>query len=60
MKRICMHCKKQYGCYNPESKDCGRCDRVCSTSDEESHGLCDLCFPIVREYNKQKRLQGGS
>lgn len=57
MKRVCINCKKQYGCYNPESKDCGQCDGNCSKSEEMSHGLCALCYPIVLEFNRSMRKQ---
>lgn len=57
MKRVCIHCKKQYGCYvGVVAKDCGKCDYQCSISDDITSGLCELCFPIVLEYNKRKRV----
>ena len=56
LQRICIHCKEKYGCYlGRDTKTCGQCDGICATSTEQSHGICDPCFPIVQAINRANR-----
>jgi len=60
MKRICIYCKKKFGCVvGTESKVCGPdCDNNCSQSEDETHGICEPCYPVVRELNRKIREAG--